>query len=454
MLDVATRYRDSGLSVVATGPDKLPLGSWKQFQSVIPDDRQLRAMFSTNRAVGVAAIGGPVSGGLFVIDVDVPELYTPLCERSQGAVDDLPHQQTGGGGYQIAFRCEDPGRNQRYAWVPDAKSKTGRRIAIESRGTGGYAILPPSRHPSGNTYRVVRGDFEHVPLISMEQALTIIEAARSLNQVVESNAVHERAYAKGFTTSDTPTLVGEIIHRYRRQVALRTILSTHGYTPSGRWRFKRPGGNSASVIIIPEEGDLGEASYHFSSNDMLADEDRCPGASGKPLHDAFSVFLHLEHGGEFWDAIEAAAAVVGVAFERRSSRPIEVERPSITASDDEYTAFEVPGSQVVILTDCIDSAVALRSVGIAAIAGPRDGWDPSWIEFASQSQHRFVWFTPPTHWTAENLAVEVGGMLVASPVSPETFIKHHNAGLIDIRNVLRRAVPGAWELGLRGIIGS
>lgn len=449
MLDVATRYRDSGLSVVATGRDKLPLGSWKQFQSTRPTDQQLRAMFSNDRAMGVAAIGGPVSGGLYVIDVDVPELYVPLCDRSQGAVDDLAHQQTGGGGYQIAFRCEEPPRNQKYAWVKDAQAKSGRRIAIESRGEGGYAILPPSLHPSGGTYRVVRGDFEHIPMISMEQALSIIEAARSLNQVVDDD-IGQRAYAKGFTSSDAPSVVGEIIQRFRRQTPLRSILSSHGYTESGRWRFKRPGGKSASVIIIPEENDLGEASYHFSSNDMLSDEDRCPGASGRPLHDAFSVFLHLEHGSSFWDAIEHAASIVGMPFERRSSPSIIVDDPVVTAEGGAYTAFEVQGSRVLVLTDSVDSAVALRKLGVAAVAGPRAAWDAEWIDFARQANHRFVWFAPPAHWTSENLAEEVDGLLVPAHSDPASFIRSRNASLIDIRDVLQSAIPGVWDVGIMG----
>lgn len=64
----------------------------------------------------------------------------------------LPVWKTGGNGYQVAYRCEAIQGNQQLAWVPDDRKETGRSIAIETRGEGGYALVPPSLHPSGNRY--------------------------------------------------------------------------------------------------------------------------------------------------------------------------------------------------------------------------------------------------------------------------------------------------------------
>jgi len=84
-----------------------------------------------------------------------------------GLADGLPVQHTGreGGGYQVWLRCPEPGRNDKLAWVPDEQEKIGRRIAIETRGEGGYAILPGSLHPSGRTYQTIAGNFANIPTV-------------------------------------------------------------------------------------------------------------------------------------------------------------------------------------------------------------------------------------------------------------------------------------------------
>ena len=99
-------------------------------------------------------ITGACSGGVFVIDLD---LYKNV--GAQAWLDEMIHLQqrageldtaeqiTGGGGVQLFFRAP-PG------WTPPT-CKTS--IGIDIRGQGGFAMMPPSMHQSGNLYRWKEG---------------------------------------------------------------------------------------------------------------------------------------------------------------------------------------------------------------------------------------------------------------------------------------------------------
>ena len=99
---------------------------------------------------------------------------TAWCEQVGSLAEGLPVQRrTGreGGGFQVWLRCPEPGHNDKLAHVPDASEETGRRVAIETRAEGGYAVMPGSLHPSGNTYRAIAGDFANIPTYSRDRRI-------------------------------------------------------------------------------------------------------------------------------------------------------------------------------------------------------------------------------------------------------------------------------------------
>ena len=89
-----------------------------------------------------------------------------------GGVDGLPIQRSGGGGYQVFLRCPDPGRNKKLARKKDKKT------LIETKAEGGYVLMPPSLHPSGNRYAWMIGGVDSIPTVEQERADFLIEAAR------------------------------------------------------------------------------------------------------------------------------------------------------------------------------------------------------------------------------------------------------------------------------------
>lgn len=88
------------------------------------------------------------ANGLFALDVDGPEGRAHLDELEQ-AYDRLPDT------YQvITGRPEGFGRHHIYRQPATGPQVRNRDLApkLETRGTGGYVIAPPSIHPSGRVY--------------------------------------------------------------------------------------------------------------------------------------------------------------------------------------------------------------------------------------------------------------------------------------------------------------
>src|SRR6478609_10603769 len=77
VLDTARRYVAAGLSVIpirGDGSKRPALGSWKQYQSRLPTDDELRRWF-VEETTGLAVVCGKVSGGLEVLDFDAADAF-------------------------------------------------------------------------------------------------------------------------------------------------------------------------------------------------------------------------------------------------------------------------------------------------------------------------------------------------------------------------------------------
>lgn len=161
----AAMYRARGLQVV---PCYMPsehaqwkrpkLADWLHFQEqLVPDETFERWYGLTGehaRRPNMGLLTGRASGNVFVIDLDEhtkPEARAwwarVLGEHNGGDELDTWHQVTGGGGRQLFFQGP-----------PDWHAPTNRTpIGVDIRGQGGFAVLPPSRHASGQDYAWVEG---------------------------------------------------------------------------------------------------------------------------------------------------------------------------------------------------------------------------------------------------------------------------------------------------------
>lgn len=307
--DAAIEQACKGVSVIPVGDNKRPIDKWKQLQGRIPSESEIRKLFSNPKVVGLAAVCGKVSGGLECLDFDDPAKYQQWFDRVGERGIRLPVQRTGGGGFQVFYRCDNPAGNAKLAYVRDVSHADGREIAIETRGEGGYAIIAPSLHPSGNYYAWIdelsTGDAPH--LTDAERGFFWF-TARSLNDAPYGRRVMEKAekVRAAAKSRDRCQLNGElsVIDEWNEKYVPQQMLESYGYIRITENAYSRPGKDipTESVYVFPhrDTGRLG--SYHHSTNDPL---------SNGHHNDAFDIYCEYKHGGDVHEAVAAAARELG-----------------------------------------------------------------------------------------------------------------------------------------------
>jgi hypothetical protein len=140
MIRAGLSYAGLGWRVLPVEPGgKRPLlERWPERATTNPD--QLKRWFGRSPDANLAIATGPKSG-IFVLDIDGPEGERSLVEleRRHSPLPELyPMQWTGGGrgGWQAFFRYPE-GRE-----IGNSAGRLGPKL--DTRGTGGYCLLPPS----------------------------------------------------------------------------------------------------------------------------------------------------------------------------------------------------------------------------------------------------------------------------------------------------------------------
>ncbi len=133
MLSAAIWYYKLGFSVIPVGKDKRPLVSWKRYQEKRAEPEEIETWFKNWPDANIGVATGAISD-IVVVDVE-----------KGGNIKDFPPTatvKTGGGGWHLYYK---------YTGKP---VKTAARVLplTDIRGDGGYAVLPPSMHASGNRY--------------------------------------------------------------------------------------------------------------------------------------------------------------------------------------------------------------------------------------------------------------------------------------------------------------
>lgn len=423
------RYLAGGLSLVPCGQDKRPVIKWKEYQQRTPTPAELDRWLQTD-AEAFAAVCGQVSGGLEIIDFDnnadaLPMAYSAIdfydaWRDEVGALVDhygLVVQRTGGGGFQVAYRCPTPSPNQKLAWVQDEAQEHGRSIAIETRGEGGYALVAPSLHPSGNFYRTLAGDFAAVPIIPQEIRDRLIEAARALDLMPYTAQEVTQVKAANRTTRYPDQI--SIIDTYNDQHRIADVLAAHGYTRGRNGRYSRPGKDDSLGVAVIERENI---SFHWSSNDPLNKTN----AAGKPVPiDPFNVFTLFDHRGDVREAVKDAARILRIDNTRRvytNGHHPEPDAPTNDAPpDDSYLLVE--GTHDEGNAQCVHKRHQGQFLHSESLG---------WIRFTS------------THWTIDEAESTVERAIT------ETLIARMQAGIqtdpVKYADMIKRTVPNSSKV--------
>ncbi len=296
------RNADDGSLLVTTENTSSPKGTWEPYQKRQPTADEIRVWIDYGVS-SVAVVGGAVSGGVEILDFDVPGYYELWAELTSGEGAILPMQRTGGGGIQLAWRCDYPQPNQKLAWHPDESAHSGRRIAIETRGVNGYALLPPSLHPSGRYYELLRGKFSQIPTIPQDHRDFLLTCARSICQAPKTKqelAVESRQKRERHAESTDESVIDAFNDHY----TVEAMLEKYNYTRLGNGRYSRPGKTDSAGVVVFDSG----KSYHMSSNDPLDSDSHGKHQPRSP----FDFYVMFEHNGSYRDAVREAAKLLGM----------------------------------------------------------------------------------------------------------------------------------------------
>jgi hypothetical protein len=137
LLATALGYAARGWSIIAV-KGKIAAGLWKPFQELPADEPTLRRMFGRNGITGLAVILGSASSGLACRDFDLADAYHAWAAKNPDDAIRLPTVRT-----PRAFHVY--GRLGEEIFVDFGDGE----LRADSRH---YVLLPPSRHPSGQTY--------------------------------------------------------------------------------------------------------------------------------------------------------------------------------------------------------------------------------------------------------------------------------------------------------------
>jgi hypothetical protein len=301
------------LPLVWDEAEQKPKRKWEPFHERRPTDDELRHWFGRPNPPGLALVGGRVSGHLETLDFDsqVATIFPAWSELVEaecpGLVARLSINTTPKPGFHVRYRCPEiaiPG-NLNLAIDPAAPQK-GERVLIETRGEGGYALVPgcpPACHPSGRIYEHHSGpELCQVQAITAAEREVLIRCARSFDRGV--------AEAKG-TAGGRP---GDDFNRRGPDWLDPLLLGSQGWQlarQSGHVRYlRRPGkdgrGWSATVGYCHGEDGV-ELLAVFSSNIPPFE---IPAGKRCGCFSKFTAYALLHHQGQ-WKVAAKALAQLG-----------------------------------------------------------------------------------------------------------------------------------------------
>ena len=142
---------------------KKPLVLWKEYQESPPDRALVEEWWTRWPDAGICLVLGPVSG-VVAVDVDSSDAERVLFDLLGGeprTLKSLSGSRKPSKAHYL-LQCPD---------FPTAAKYTPLHPQLELRGHGGYIVLPPSVHHSGNCYE---WDEPHQPIAILPEALASV----------------------------------------------------------------------------------------------------------------------------------------------------------------------------------------------------------------------------------------------------------------------------------------
>jgi hypothetical protein len=322
------------IPIACDGTKRPAIQSWKEFQTRKTTEEEIAVWFNNNAPLGIALVCGAISGNREVLDFDQGGLLFPAWKTAvevlaPGLLKRLPIVRSPSQGFHVHLRSPGPAEgNLKCAWTlhPDEhEAAEGKRsIAIETRGEGGYVLLPgspPSCHRNQALYVQEPGpDLCETPILTMQEREILFDAARSLNEICEERPADSEPPAPPGTIKggDGSGLTAGTDFNLRGR--WEDVLEPHGWTAvsrmNGSTQWRRPGkttGISATCGHCRTR-DGSPRLYVFSSNAAPFQAERS--------YSLFCAHAVLNFNGDFGSA---AADLLSKGFGDPSASPQAAE---------------------------------------------------------------------------------------------------------------------------------
>jgi hypothetical protein len=309
-LDYTYRYVDAGISVIPLRLDgsKSPaIGTWKPYSERLPTVAELHEWFS--RPAGIGLITGAVSGGIEVLDFDMPTLIWPMLSMlNRSLVERLSIYETPGG-WHLIYRCTEICGNTKIAmWEPVHTPSRGKcygppgcfkGVRIETRGEGGYVVAegsPCAVHASGLPYCHYMGPtLETIETITPQERRSIWMAAGEFDLSDQREQATQSAFKSAInSTNRKPIDLETPWDWFDRCGSWDGLLSPLGWKRHGT-HFTRPGKDQGISASIGINTDGIEILTVWSTSANLKNKH----------YGKFNAMVELEHGGNRVDAIRS-----------------------------------------------------------------------------------------------------------------------------------------------------
>ena len=188
MLEAALKYTELGLSIIPVGKDKIPLISWKEYQSKKASEDVIRGWFKIFPDMNIGAVTGKISG-IVVVDIEKggdSSGYPPTVTA-----------KTGGDGRHLVYKH------------PGFEVPNGTRVKelTDIRGDGGYIVVAPSVSS--------KGSYEWLtPFESMADLAEMPEIVKTISLKTESEKkwlAGKDGVSEGSRNDTAASLAGKIL---------------------------------------------------------------------------------------------------------------------------------------------------------------------------------------------------------------------------------------------------
>jgi putative DNA primase/helicase len=274
---------------------------WSAFKTRRPTPAELRAWFRDSpegEPYGIAVIGGEVSGGVEIVDLDNWDVVGPWSalveEQSPGLLDRLVRVRSPRPGLHVYYRCSAFGGSQKLAMVPDPSHDNKKpKAVIELKGSAGYCLAPPSPaacHKTNRSYEYFGDlDLTQIPTITAEEREVLLSCARRLN-------AWERPARPAYVPKARPTPGGCLRpgDAFNAGADWGEILTPHGWT----WVRETEGG--ADQWCRPDKSGGVSATTGFAGSDLMyVFSSNADPFEERAWYTKFHAYALLNHGGDF-----------------------------------------------------------------------------------------------------------------------------------------------------------